>query len=113
MVQALHLGRSRPCVDVVLGAWAPAGFRRGRSGPDERSRVGSQFGPYRLRRLMGHGGIGEVYEAEDTVNDRIVALKLFPYFPKGAKYRSWLERQANSVAQLSEPHTVPIHGFGE
>jgi serine/threonine protein kinase len=83
------------------------------SRPDERSRVGSQFGPYRLRRLIGRGGIGEVYEAEDTVNDRIVALKLFPYFPDGAKYRTWLDGQANSVAQLSEPHTVPIHGHGE
>jgi serine/threonine kinase PknH len=83
------------------------------SGPEERSRVGSQFGPYRLRRLIGRGGIGEVYEAEDTVNHRIVALKLFRYLSDGPKCRMWLDRQANSVAQLSEPHTVPIHGHGE
>ena len=48
------------------------------SDSEQGSRVGSQIGPYKLRRLLGKGGMGEVYEAEDTVKDRIVALKLLP-----------------------------------
>ena len=40
------------------------------------SREGSRFGPYALKRLLGSGATGEVYEAQDTVNDQVVALKL-------------------------------------
>ena len=84
------------------------------SDPERESRVGSQIGPYRLRRLLGKGGMGEVYEAEDTVKDRIVALKLLPEaVSHDPVFRKRLQREAHSAGRLQEPHVVPIHDYGE
>ena len=84
------------------------------SDPPRDSRVGTQIGPYRLRRLLGKGGMGEVYEAEDTVKDRIVALKLLPEaVSHDPVFRKRLQREAHSAGRLLEPHVVPIHDYGE
>jgi hypothetical protein len=40
--------------------------------------AGSMFGKYQLNRLLGQGGMGEVYEAHDTSKDRTAALKILP-----------------------------------
>jgi serine/threonine protein kinase, bacterial len=78
------------------------------------SREGSQFGPYRLRRLVGRGGMGDVYEAEDTVRDRIVALKLMSEtLSSDPVFRSRMQREARTAGRLQEPHVVPIHDYGE
>ena len=84
------------------------------SDPEKESRVGSQIGPYKLRRLLGKGGMGEVYEAEDTVKDRIVALKLLPESASNDPvFRKRLKREAHAAGRLQEPHVVPIHDYGE
>ncbi len=78
------------------------------------SREGSQFGPYRLRRLVGRGGMGDVYEAEDTVRERVVALKLMSQtLSSDPVFRSRMQREARTAGRLHEPHVVPIHDFGE
>src|SRR3984885_3861655 len=78
------------------------------------SREGSQFGPYLLRRLVGRGGMGDVYEAEDTVRERIVALKLMSStLSSDPVFRTRMQREARTAGRLQEPHGVPIHDFGE
>jgi serine/threonine-protein kinase len=81
---------------------------------EPNSREGTQFGPYRLLRLIGRGGMGEVYEAQDTVKDRVVALKLLPEsVSHDPVFRKRLQREAHSAGRLQEPHVVPIHDYGE
>ncbi|AEV71040.1 serine/threonine protein kinase [Mycolicibacterium rhodesiae NBB3] len=78
------------------------------------SRVGSQLGPYHLNSLIGRGGMGEVYEAHDTVKGRTVALKLLPdSLSHDPVFRERLQREARAAGQLQEPHVVPIHDYGE
>ncbi|BBX72568.1 hypothetical protein MSHI_04740 [Mycobacterium shinjukuense] len=78
------------------------------------SRVGSMFGPYRLKRLLGRGGMGEVYEAEHTVKEWTVAVKVMTAeFSKDPVFRERMKREARIAGRLQEPHVVPIHDYGE
>ncbi|MFT3663332.1 MAG: serine/threonine-protein kinase [Gordonia sp. (in: high G+C Gram-positive bacteria)] len=80
--------------------------------PGDRS--GTDLGPYRLVRRIGRGGMGEVYEAVDTVKDRTVALKLLPpALADDEQFRTRFLRESQTAAKLSDPHVIPIHDYGE
>ncbi|MFD6159594.1 protein kinase [Nocardia sp. NPDC060256] len=73
-----------------------------------------RFGGYRLERLLGRGGMGQVWLAYDDAGARWVALKLLPTeLAADAGYRKRFEREAEVVAWLRDPHIPRIHRFGE
>ncbi|MEU0500351.1 protein kinase [Nocardia sp. NPDC005998] len=81
---------------------------------DTESRAGTRFGPYELRALLGRGGMGEVYEAYDTVKDRVVAVKLLPVGLAGdPRFQRRFRQESRVAARLAEPHVIPIHDWGE
>ena len=78
------------------------------------SRAGTAFGKYNLVRLLGKGGMGEVYEAYDNDKHRTVALKILADgLSNDATFRMRFQRESQAAAILQEPHVIPIHDWGE
>jgi hypothetical protein len=78
------------------------------------ARVGTAFGKYSITRLLGKGGMGEVYEAYDTDKGRTVALKILAdEYSHDATFRARFQRESHAAAVLQEPHVIPIHDWGE
>ncbi len=74
----------------------------------------TQFGQYQLIRLLGRGGMGEVYEAEHTTLERRYALKLLPPdFASRTEAVARFRREAKVMANLEHPHIVRVDEFGE
>jgi serine/threonine protein kinase len=76
--------------------------------------VGGTFGKYEINRLLGKGGMGEVYEAYDTDKGRTVALKILAErYSEDDTFRARFLRESRAAAVLQEPHVIPIHDWGE
>lgn len=70
-------------------------------------------GRYRLVELLGRGGMGNVYAAEDVRLGRRYALKiLHPELAEDAGYTERFLREAQTIARLQHPNIVDIHSFG-
>jgi len=77
-------------------------------------RAGETFAGYRIVRLIGSGGMGEVYLAEHPRLPRRDALKVMPAeVSADTEYRARFNREADSASRLYHPHIVGVHDRGE
>jgi predicted Ser/Thr protein kinase len=75
---------------------------------------GTNIGPYRVGREVGRGGMGIVYEAEDTRLRRTVALKALPgEYARDPVRRERLTREARAAASLTHPSIATIYALEE
>jgi serine/threonine-protein kinase len=79
-----------------------------------RLALGTQLGPYRVVELLGAGGMGEVYRAQDTRLGRTVALKLLPEERSlDPERRQRMLQEAQTVSALNHPNILGLHDLAE
>jgi len=79
-------------------------------GPGELGRLGS----YRVLKVLGHGGMGVVYQAEDAQLKRQVALKaMLPRLATSETARKRFVREAQAAGAIKHDHIVTIYQVGE
>jgi eukaryotic-like serine/threonine-protein kinase len=85
--------------------------------PDEPTGPPRKLGKYEIRREIGRGGMGVVYEGYDPIICRRVALKtLVSELFQGTEaeaYLARLQREAQAAGRLSHPNIVAVYDFGE
>jgi tRNA A-37 threonylcarbamoyl transferase component Bud32/TolB-like protein len=83
--------------------------------PDSRRDLsGTKLHGYLIERLIGKGGMGEVYEAYEESLDRKVALKILPeHLSADESFSARFLREARSAAKLEHPGICPIYAGGE
>lgn len=73
-----------------------------------------RIGPYRILRLLAHGGMGRVYVAQDTRLGRVVALKMaHDELATRAEARAQFLVEARATARLAHPNVVSLFDVGE
>ena len=81
---------------------------------DRSDLIGESLGQYKIVALLGAGGMGEVYRAEDSRLGRQVALKLLPPSMRDdPERRARLRREAQAASRLHSPHVAATHDLGE
>ena len=103
-----HLGTTGNTLRELTGlANAPAAH-------DADDLTGSVFGRFRILSVLGKGGMGVVYLAEDAALAREVALKVLALdLAEDPEHRQRLLREARASAALSHPNIAAIHEMGE
>ncbi len=73
---------------------------------------GTLLGQYRILEVLGSGGLGVVYRAEDTLLQRVIAVKVLKREAIGEGTRQRLLREARIASSFTHPNIVAIYNVG-
>ena len=75
--------------------------------------IGDEFAGYRLRAVLGRGGMSTVYQAEHPRLGNVVAIKvLAPELASDDIFRTRFLEESRIAASMNHPHVIPIHDMG-
>jgi len=91
----------------------PTGAVPGAESPEDDGPPPPDLGPFRCLRLLGRGGMGEVWEAEDSSLGRRVAVKLLrEAWSPGDSQSQRFQREAQAAGRVQHPGIVAVHQTG-
>ena len=72
-----------------------------------------RLGPYEILSPLGAGGMGEVYKANDTRLNRVVAIKVMRgHMGADSQLRERFDREAKAISSLNHPHICALYDVG-
>ena len=107
-------GQGPASADAPPSIPASGGILPSPGSPPHRLSPGRQFGPYRIERLLGKGGMGEVFEAEHVETGHRVALKILSREADWSpSRRQRFLQEGKLAASISNPHSLYVYGTDE
>jgi predicted Ser/Thr protein kinase len=110
-------GPDTPTLQVVPRQPTP---RRAISRPSSQSRSEGRFAPgvlvagrYRIIALLGRGGMGEVYRADDLSLDQQIALKFLPQFANSEETLGRFRNEVRIARRISHPNVCRVFDIGQ
>ncbi|HNN52837.1 MAG TPA: transporter substrate-binding protein [Pseudomonadota bacterium] len=100
-------------IDIPVGMAVPTPSEPSLSRRND-ARLGQMFGKYRVEAVIGKGGMGLVYEGEDTVLSRRVAIKFLPEsLTSSPKAVERFITEAQVAGRLNHPNIIAIYDIGQ
>jgi serine/threonine protein kinase len=76
--------------------------------------IGKTLNRYKITHLLGEGGMGAVFKAQDLTLQRNVAVKIMhPHFARRTDFRDRFLQEARTAARMDHPGIVQVYDFGQ